>query len=90
MAQFICPSCGSKYFRTPKLQNYLEKNDKSKLIITQGFICNNHLGLDDTLGRGGSDYSASLLGQACNASIIKIWSDVDGFLNNDPGFVRGQ
>jgi aspartate kinase len=70
--------------------SFLDANQTANLIITQGFICTNHLGLPDTFGRGGSDYSASLLGQACLASTIKIWSDVDGFLNNDPNFVRGS
>lgn len=61
----------------------------SDLILTQGFLCSDHQGNIATLGRGGSDLSASLLGAACSATSVQIWSDVDGFLNNDPGFVRG-
>lgn len=72
------------------LNSFLEDHKYSNLIITQGFVCSNHLGLEDTFGRGGSDYTASLIGQACNASSIQIWSDVDGLLNNDPGYVRGS
>jgi len=60
------------------------------ITITQGFICRNYQGLPDTFGRGGSDFTASLLGELTNASVIQIWSDVDGFLNNDPDFVRGS
>jgi len=72
------------------LDIFIEKNRNTKLILTQGFICCNHIGIPDTFGRGGSDYTASLLGQTSEASVIQIWSDVDGFLNNDPGFVRGS
>jgi len=75
---------------TENINGFLGTYNNSNLIITQGFICSNYLGLDDTFGRGGSDYTASLIGQACNASSIQIWSDVDGLLNNDPAFVRGS
>ena len=56
----------------------------SQLFITQGFVCRNHLGEIDNLKRGGSDYSATLIGAAVNASIIEIWTDIDGMQNNDP------
>lgn len=72
------------------IQLFLKQNPNDRLIITQGFVCNDHAGLDDTFGRGGSDYTASLIGQAINASSIQIWSDVDGLLNNDPEYVRGS
>jgi aspartate kinase len=65
-------------------------SESSNLIITQGFICSNHNQGIDNLGRGGSDYSATIFGEAAQASVIQIWSDVDGFLNNDPGFVSGS
>jgi len=62
--------------------------DKDMQIwLTQGFICKNHNGLIDNLKRGGSDYTASLLGAAINADEIQIWTDIDGLHNNDPRVV---
>ncbi len=58
------------------------------ILITQGFICINHEGEIDNLQRGGSDYSASLIGVALNADEIQIWTDIDGMHNNDPRFVE--
>lgn len=55
--------------------------------ITQGFICRNPEGKIDNLERGGSDYTASLVGAAINSEEIQIWTDIDGFHNNDPRFV---
>ena len=72
-----------------KINEILTSNPSFNIFITQGFICRDSKGNIATLGRGGSDFTASLLGAAVNASVIQIWSDVDGFLNNDPGFVRG-
>lgn len=57
------------------------------LFITQGFICKNHLGEIDNLRRGGSDYTASLLGAALQVEEVQIWTDIDGFHNNDPRYV---
>ena len=57
------------------------------LWITQGFICKNELGEISNLQRGGSDYTASLIGAAINAKEIQIWTDIDGMHNNDPRFV---
>lgn len=68
-------------------QHWMEDNKQPGLIITQGFICKDQEGNIDNLGRGGSDYSASIFGVATASSQIQIWSDVDGFLCNDPGFV---
>jgi aspartate kinase len=59
-----------------------------KLFITQGFICRDASGEISNLKRGGSDYSASLIGKAINAEEIQIWTDIDGFHNNDPRFVN--
>lgn len=61
-----------------------------KIYLTQGFICRNMDGEIDNLQRGGSDYSASLLGAALNAEEIQIWTDIDGMHNNDPPFRRGH
>lgn len=59
-----------------------------KIIITQGFICRNAYGEIDNLKRGGSDFTASLIGAAINASEIQIWTDINGFHNNDPRYVE--
>ncbi len=61
---------------------------KADYYITQGFICRNHNGEIDSLQRGGSDYTASLIGAAIDAEEIQIWTDIDGFHNNDPRFVE--
>ena len=70
-----------------RLKAILEDNADHKLFITQGYICRNHLGEIDNLKRGGSDYTASLLGASVNASTIEIWTDIDGMHNNDPRIV---
>ena len=58
------------------------------LYITQGFICTDHRGKLDNLGRGGSDYSAALMGEAIGAGEVQIWTDIDGMHNNDPRYVE--
>lgn len=65
----------------------LINEDPSKLYITQGFICKNPEGKTDNLKRGGSDYSASLMGAAISAKEVQIWTDIDGMHNNDPRIV---
>lgn len=70
-----------------KLSNLLDKNPDAELFITQGYICRNAYGEVDNLQRGGSDYSASLIGAAVNAEEIEIWTDIDGMHNNDPRYV---
>ncbi|MGI9532876.1 aspartate kinase [Lutimonas sp.] len=62
-------------------------NHQVTTFITQGFICRNEANQIDNLNRGGSDYSASLIGAAVNASQIQIWTDIDGMHNNDPRYV---
>ncbi|MBD5355513.1 MAG: aspartate kinase [Bacteroides sp.] len=59
------------------------------IYLTQGFICRNHNDEIDNLQRGGSDYTASLIGAAIGADEIQIWTDIDGMHNNDPRFVEG-
>lgn len=66
----------------------LQKYPDEKIIITQGFICRNAFGEIDNLKRGGSDFSASIIGAALKASEIQIWTDINGFHNNDPRFVE--
>lgn len=60
-----------------------------KLIIAQGFISSTEKGVTTTLGRGGSDYSATLIGSALSAQEVQIWTDVDGIMTSDPRYVKG-
>lgn len=69
------------------LSEYLKQNANYDLYITQGFICLNHNGEVDNLQRGGSDYTACLIGAALQAEEIQIWTDIDGMHNNDPRIV---
>ncbi|MCD8237625.1 MAG: aspartate kinase [Prevotellaceae bacterium] len=71
-----------------KLKLQLEANPDKEIYITQGFICRNAYGEVDNLQRGGSDYTASLIGAAVNAEEIQIWTDIDGMHNNDPRYVE--
>lgn len=69
------------------LKEQIEANPNADIYITQGFICRNAYGEIDNLQRGGSDYTASLIGAAILADEIQIWTDIDGMHNNDPRFV---
>lgn len=71
-----------------KLTEILAKNADYQIYITQGFICRNAYGEIDNLQRGGSDYTASLIGAAITADEIQIWTDIDGIHNNDPRIVE--
>jgi aspartate kinase len=70
-----------------KLKAIMEQNEGQQVYITQGFICRNAYGEVDNLQRGGSDYTASLIGAALGAEEIQIWTDIDGMHNNDPRIV---
>ena len=70
-----------------KLTKLMEENEGYQIYITQGFICRNAYGEIDNLQRGGSDYTASLVGAALNADEIQIWTDIDGMHKNDPRVV---
>ena len=72
-----------------KITEVLANSPKVQIYITQGFICRNINGEIDNLQRGGSDYTASLVGAAVGASEIQIWTDIDGMHNNDPRIVEG-
>lgn len=72
----------------PKLQQLLQQHKDKKLFVTQGYICRNVRGEVDNLKRGGSDYTASLVAAAVNASVCEIWTDIDGMHNNDPRVVK--
>ena len=71
-----------------KLSQILERNKDKNIFITQGYISRNSKGEVDNLKRGGSDYSASLIAAAINASVCEIWTDIDGMHNNDPRVVK--
>ena len=76
------------YYIEEKLRKELENFSDEKIIITQGFICRNAFGEIDNLKRGGSDFSASLIGAALDVEEVQIWTDINGFHNNDPRFVQ--
>lgn len=76
-------------YSTKHLTPLLEQHKGNKLFITQGFICRNSFGEVDNLRRGGSDYTASLIGAAILAEEVQIWTDIDGMHNNDPRIVKG-
>lgn len=70
-----------------KLNKALEDNVESSLYITQGFVCRDQDGQISHLKRGGSDYTATIIGAALSASEVQIWTDIDGLHNNDPRYV---
>ena len=74
---------------TEHLQPLIDESPNDDLFITQGFICRNSFGEIDNLRRGGSDYTASLIGAAIRAEEVQIWTDIDGMHNNDPRVVNG-
>ncbi len=71
-----------------RLKPLIENMAQVDILITQGYICRNHLNEIDNLKRGGSDYTASLIGAAIRAEEIQIWTDIDGMHNNDPRVVK--
>jgi aspartate kinase len=75
-------------FTEEKLTSVLSQLTDRQVFITQGFICRNPRGEVDNLKRGGSDYTASLIGGAIRAEEIQIWTDIDGMHNNDPRIVK--
>jgi len=76
------------YYIEENINRELKKHKSETIIITQGFICRNVYGEIDNLKRGGSDYSASIIGAALKVKEIQIWTDISGFRNNDPRFVE--
>jgi aspartate kinase len=71
-----------------RLKPILETMSNVDILVTQGYICRNHRNEIDNLKRGGSDYTASLIGAAIKAEEIQIWTDIDGMHNNDPRIVK--
>src|SRR6185503_19969760 len=74
---------------TEHIKPLLEEHPQNKLFITQGYICRNSFGEVDNLRRGGSDYTASLIGAGIRSEEVQIWTDIDGMHNNDPRIVKG-
>lgn len=70
-----------------KIKVILANYPEERIFITQGYICKNHRNEVDNLKRGGSDYSASLIGAAISAEVVEIWTDINGMHNNDPRVV---
>lgn len=71
-----------------RLKPLVKSMDNISILITQGYICRNHRNEIDNLKRGGSDYTASLIGAALGAKEVQIWTDIDGMHNNDPRIVK--
>ena len=78
----------SEYIRE-KLSGLIAQHPNAQLYLTQGYICRNAHDEVDNLQRGGSDYTASLIGAALGVEEIQIWTDIDGMHNNDPRYVEG-
>ena len=76
------------FYIKENMNRELEKCSNKNLFITQGYICRNAYGEIDNLKRGGSDYTASILGAVLEAEEIQIWTDVNGIRNNDPRLVE--
>ncbi len=74
---------------TDHITPLLDKHPDNNLFITQGYICRNSVGEIDNLRRGGSDYTASLIGAGIRSEEVQIWTDIDGMHNNDPRIVKG-
>lgn len=77
-----------EFYIGENLKREIEKESHIQTFITQGFICRNAYGEVDNLKRGGSDYTATIIGAAIQAEKVEIWSDIDGVHNNDPRFVE--
>lgn len=72
-----------------RASDFIAAHPGCDIYITEGYICRNHRGEVDNLKRGGSDYTASILGAVLHADEIQIWTDIDGMHNNDPRYVEG-
>lgn len=76
------------YFIRENIAKVIQQTEAADYYITQGFICRNAEGNIDNLQRGGSDYTSTLIGAAIDSEEVEIWTDIDGFHNNDPRFVE--
>src|SRR5690606_36871803 len=97
------PNClleAKKFMQVPNLENpdtdkvgtlldqYLKNKPETNIYITQGFVRTDKFNRINTLKRGGSDYTATILGAEVHASEVQIWTDIVGFHNNDPRYVE--
>lgn len=73
---------------TVRLRRLISMNPDADIYLTQGYICRNEYGDIDNLQRGGSDYTASIIGAVLDLEEIQIWTDIDGMHNNDPRYVE--
>jgi aspartate kinase len=76
------------FYIKQNLNRLIESSEKAEVYITQGFICLDADGEITNLQRGGSDYTATIIGAAIKADEVQIWTDIDGFHNNDPRYVN--
>ncbi|GAK96730.1 aspartokinase [Nonlabens tegetincola] len=76
------------FYIQQNLNRIIDDNQQADIYITQGFICLDVQGQISNLQRGGSDYTASIIGAAIQAEEVQIWTDIDGFHNNDPRYVE--
>ncbi|MGB6269900.1 MAG: aspartate kinase [Olleya sp.] len=76
------------FYIQQNLNRIMSENNKAEIYITQGFICRDAEGDIANLQRGGSDYTATIIGAVLQAEEVQIWTDIDGFHNNDPRFVE--
>ena len=72
-----------------RINRMIESEPSAEIFITEGYICRNDKGEVDNLRRGGSDYTASIIGAVIEAREVQIWTDIDGMHNNDPRYVEG-
>ena len=77
-----------QFYIKQNLRRVIDQAEQSMIYITQGFICRNYHGQISNLQRGGSDYTATIIGAAIQATEVQIWTDIDGFHNNDPRVVE--
>ena len=75
------------FYIKQNLERLMQDTNEADVYITQGFICLDVDGVITNLERGGSDYTATIIGAAIEAEEVQIWTDIDGFHNNDPRFV---
>ena len=75
------------YYIQQNLNRIITETPDAEIYITQGFICRDAEGAISNLQRGGSDYTATIIGAVVEAEEVQIWTDIDGFHNNDPRFV---
>ena len=78
-----------EYYIQSNLNKEVNQHSEISIFITQGYVCRNAFGEIDNLKRGGSDYTATIVGAAINATEVQIWTDIDGMHNNDPRIVEG-